>query len=119
MTRNKTFCIQHTKICSINENLLNINEHSFDITAFSEILNLKNNQNFNLIRDIIGCEKLHSIEGSSLKHGCEFYIKENIKFTPKNGFIISHIDDKNKFQFCSIIILLENILCKFISICVF
>lgn len=34
LKRNKTFCIQHTNICSINENLLNINEHSFDITAF-------------------------------------------------------------------------------------
>ena len=108
------FNILHTNICSLNANLENLElllnnlEHSFDIIAVSETWTPKNNHTTHSKRNITGYQKYHGIEGSSLKSGCGFYIKGNIRFKPRNDLSISYVDDKNEFQSCWIEILLDN-----------
>ena len=45
---------------------------------------------------------------NSLKSGCGFYIKGNIKFKPRYDLSINYVDDKNEFQSCWIEILRGN-----------
>ena len=76
----------HTNICSLQANIENLEDllhdmdFPFDIIALSETWNSeKNKQNFSP-KIIEGYHEYIGVEGSSLKGGCGFYVKDS--FTP-------------------------------------
>ena len=84
--KKKSLGIFHTNISSLQanvnslEDLLHDLDYSFDIIALSETWNPeKTRENF-LPKRIDGYLEYHGVEGSSMKGGCGFYVKDN--FTP-------------------------------------
>ena len=114
LENNLNFSILHTNICFINANsenleiLINNLEHNFDVLAVSETWTPKDKQFSSKFGHITGYQKFHGTEGHTLKSGCGFYIKKDIRFTPRKDLDISFTNDKNECQSCWIKILLDK-----------
>ena len=84
--KKKSLSIFHTNICSLQQNVENLEDllhdldHSFDIIALSETWNPEKSKDSFSAKRIDGYLEYHGVTGSSLKGGCGFYVKDN--FTP-------------------------------------
>ena len=92
--KQKTIGIFHTNICSLQanieqvEDLLHDMDYTFDIIALTETWNpSKSKEKFSPKR-IEGYLEYHGVEGSSLKGGCGFYIKDTYTPIPRKDLEI-------------------------------
>ena len=87
---NKTFSLLHTNIYSLQgnfenlQNLINNLDHSFSAISVSEAcIPESKSKEFNL-EILEGYQKYYGIKGNSLKSGCRFEVREDIKFKSQN-----------------------------------
>ena len=84
--KKKSLGIFHTNICSLQKNvdsledLLHDLDYSFDVIALTETWNPEKNKDTFRAKQLPGYLDYYGVEGSSLKGGCGFYIKDS--FTP-------------------------------------
>ena len=97
------FSIYHTNIQSLNCNFDSLHrglanlDFPFDIIALSETWNPKYKDNFTPGR-LPGYKKFNGIQGTTLKSGCGFYIRDTLKTIDRPDLDESHYDDNNEFQ---------------------
>ena len=79
----KSLSIFHTNICSLQANINNLEDllhdldHSFDVIALSETWNPEKTCDTFLPKKLEGYLDYYGTEGSSLKGGCGFYVKNS------------------------------------------
>ena len=103
---NKTFSLLHTNIYSVQGNFENLQnliknlDHSFNVISVSEAwIPESKSEQFN--PEILeGYQKYYGIKGNSLKSGCRFYVREDIKFKSQNDLNLIFCDKYNKFHCC-------------------
>ena len=84
--KKKSLGIFHTNICSLQKNvdsledLLHDLDYSFDVIALTETWNPEKTKDTFRAKQLPGYLDYYGVEGSSLKGGCGFYIKDS--FTP-------------------------------------
>merc|ERR1711973_933506 len=84
--KKKSLGIFHTNICSLQKNvdsledLLHDLDYSFDVIALTETWNPEKTKDTFRAKQIPGYLDYFGVEGSSMKGGCGFYIKDS--FTP-------------------------------------
>ena len=97
------FSLFHTNICSLNANFENLEtlisnlEFSFSVIAVSETWTPIGKSEVKA-RKLESYQNYHRNRGSSIKSGCDFYVKEGIKFKPRKDLDIAYHDTDNEFQ---------------------
>ena len=96
--------IYHTNIQSLQGNFENLHgqladlDYPFDIIALSETWNPTYKRD-NFSPEILpGYKKYNGTEGTSLKGGCGFYVREALKTFDRNDLSESFSDNNNEFQ---------------------
>lgn len=104
INREKSFGLLHTNICSLQHNFDNLQnliyqlDYNFNVIALSETWNPRDKDHTFKIYDLEGYQRYVGIPGTTIKSGCGFYVKNNIKFITRKDLNISVFDDKNEYQ---------------------
>ena len=111
LSKRNCFSALHTNVCSLNANLVNLEllltnlDHAFEVKSVSETWTSENNNNNNktmINHTISGYQKICGTKGSSLKTGCELFVKEDASFKERNDLRVKFIKDQNEFHSCCI-----------------
>ena len=111
---NKTFSILHTNIYSLQGNFENLQnpinnlDHCFSVISVSEAWTPESKSKQFNSEILEGYQKYYGMKGNSLKSGCRFYVREDIKFKSQNDLNLIFCDEYNKFHCCWIKILNEK-----------
>ena len=106
----KPFMALHTNIQSLNHNFDPLEQLCTDLDFTPDIIAVTETWNSNKSKDkfipkkLPGYDKYNGIQGTTLKSGCGFYIREGLKYIDRKDLDLQHYDDLNEFQ------------CKFIEI---
>ena len=99
------FSVFHTNICSLQGNFDNLQilttnlDFKFDVIAVSETWTPESRNNTWKPDTLEGYQNFCGVKGKTLKSGCGFFIKNEIKYKIRNDLNISFADDENEFQF--------------------
>ena len=103
LNKNKDFSIFHTNICSLQGNFENLHnlladlEFSFSVIAVSETWTPESKKNQEKPH-LEGYQPYRGIKGKTLKSGCGFYIRNDVKYKVRSDLNISYCDEDNEFQ---------------------
>ena len=98
------FGLLHTNICSLQHNfdnlqhLINHLDYRFGVIALSETWNPLSKCHVFNAGNLDGYQKFTGTSGITIKSGCGFYIKNDIKFIPRKDLDLQVYDDKNEYQ---------------------
>ena len=98
VNKQKDFSVFHTNICSLQGNfeklqtLITNLEFKFSVIAISETWTSESKIN------IYKPNNLKGIKGKTLKSGCGFYIRDDIRYKIRSDLNISYFDEDNEFQ---------------------
>ena len=103
-TKKKSLGIFHTNICSLQKNVDSLEEllhdldYSFDVVALTETWNPDKTKDTFRAKQILGYLDYYGVEGSSMKGGCGFYVRENFTPIPRTDleFKTSDIGSENE-----------------------
>lgn len=104
ITMEKSLGILHTNICSLQHNFENLQllitqlDYKFGIIALSETWNPKDKSHKFNAGDLEGYQKYTGTSGTTLKSGCGFYVRNDIKFVPRKDLDLSILDNNNEYQ---------------------
>ena len=103
INKNKDFSIFHANICSLQGNFEKLHnlvaslEFKFGIIAVSETWTPESKKDQHKPH-LDGYQPYCGIRGKTLKSGCGFYIRNDIKYKVRNDLNISYYDEDNEFQ---------------------
>ena len=104
VNKQKDFSVFHTNICSLQGNfeklqtLITNLEFKFSVIAISETWTSESKINICKPNNLEGYQTYCGIKGKTLKSGCGFYIRDDIRYKIRSDLNISYFDEDSEFQ---------------------